>query len=414
MTKVKKIKLAVDRLKPGIYVDLELPWKKHPFLFRRFTIKSANDIEIIKKLGLTEVIVFPEQCKTEIPKEEVDQSSEAGTKEEMWEEKKKRIEEATRFRLKRLKQAKEYSERVKKIKNFTRDLKSSPANAMRDAMEVADTMSIAFDKDSEVLINIVNFTDDSFTNHHHTLNVSVLTLSLAKGLGISSTELRQLCAGSILHDIGKSAVPYTILTKRSPLTVSEKNLLNTHPSLGGSMVRNMKDVSMEITEVIEQHHEFIDGSGFPKGLAGDKISQFARIVAITNCYDNLCNPCEAKDALTPKTAMAVLYAKYKNKLDTGIVQRFIHTMGVYPPGTVVSLSDDSIGLVTAVDSNALLQPQVLLYHPDLPRSEALHIDLKLHSDISITGALKPVDYPERIYDYLGIRERTAYFYEQLN
>lgn len=411
MSKEKKIKLSVDQLKPGIYVDLELSWTQHPFLFKQFSISSANDIEVIRDLGLTEVTVFPERCRTDIPEDVAKHSAEAGNKEEMWDKKNQRIDEAAQYRHKRQKKSKEYLERVKQIKNLTNDLKTAPANAVRDAREVAETMSAVFDDDSDVLINLVNFTDDRFTAHHHTLNVSVLTLSLAKALGIKDLELRRVCVGAILHDIGKAAVPAKVLMKKEALNISEQKLLNTHPSFGGSLTRKLKDVAIEVSEIIEQHHEFLDGSGFPKGLSGDEIGKLSRIVAITNCYDNLCNPKSTKDALTPKAAMAILYAKYKDKLDAKIVQHFIQTMGVYPPGTVVCLSDDSIGLVTAVHSKTLLQPQVLLYHPDVPRSEALNMDLRLHPDLSIKDALKPGDYPKRIYDYLGISERTGYYYE---
>ena len=87
-------------------------------------------------------------------------------------------------------------------------------------------------------------------------------------------------------------------------------------------------------------------------------------------------------------------------------------MGVYPPGTVVQLSDESIGLVVAVDSKALLRPQVLLYKPEIPKNEALLVNLAQHEDLSVVQVLKPGDYPKRIYDYLGIQERVGYFYDK--
>ena len=214
-----------------------------------------------------------------------------------------------------------------------------------------------------------------------------------------------------MHDIGKAAIPAKITMKKQALNASEQKLLNTHPAFGGRLTRKLDGVSIEASEVIEQHHEHLDGTGFPKGLKGDAITKLARIVAITNCYDNLCNPPDVQKSLTPKAAIAILYTKYKDKLDTAIVQHFIRTMGVYPPGTIIILSDDSIGLVTAVDSGALLQPQILLYHPDIPRNEALHLDLKLHPDLTIKDVIVASDCPDRVYQYLGITERTGYYYE---
>ena len=412
MAKAKRVKVSVDKLKPGIYVDTELGWTEHPFLFRHFLIKSFDDIKIIKELGLKEIIVIPDKCKTNI-KEEPSHSVESGNKNKLWEAKNKRIQEASKYRLERQKKSKEYKERVRQIKTLTNDLKNAPANAIRNAKEVSELMSSAFDSESDVLINLVNFTDDEFTSHHHTLNVTVLTLSIAKAMGIVDLELRHLCIGAILHEIGKVAVPSKILLKKEPLNASEKKLLDTYPLLGGKLARKLEGASVDSAEVIEQHHEFLDGSGYPVGLKGDQITRLARIVAITNCYDELCNPPDIKKALPPKQAMAVLYAKYKDKLDANIVQLFIKTMGVYPPGTMVTLSDGSIGLVTAVSSKSLLQPQILLYHPDIPKSEALHMDLQEHPELSIKDTLLPGDLSKRIYDYLGVRERACYFYDKL-
>lgn len=411
MTKKKKLKIHINKLKPGLYIDLELSWTQHPFLFRRFKIKSHDEITVIRELGLQEVTVYPERSSAGIDTEPTNGIIE--NKDKLWQKKQQRIDEAAEYRNKRHRQAKAYTERVKQIKNLTNNLRQAPANAMRDAKEVADIMSSAFEDASEVLINLVNFSDDRFSAHHHTLNVTVLTLSLAKSMNLKGQELRKVCIGALLHDIGKNFVPDKVLFKRSALTSSEKKLLNTHPVLGGKLAKDLPDVAKGVAEIIEQHHEFIDGSGYPKGLKGESIDELSRIVAITNTYDNLCNPPDPKHALTPKAAMAVMYTKYNGKLDGKIMQHFIQSMGIYPPGTVVRLSDDSLGLVTAVHSKDLLKPEILLYHEDIPRSEALHINLRQHAESSILEALKPGDYPKRIYDYLGIKERAAYFYEPI-
>lgn len=409
MATEKKVKISVSKLKPGLYVDLELGWTQHPFLFRRFKISSVDEIAVIRELGLQEVVVYPERSSANI--ENDPQQGIVDNKDSLWQKKQQRIDEASDYRNKRNKQAKAYAERVKQIKNLTNNLRQAPANAMRDAKEVAELMSSAFEDASHVLINLVNFSDDRFTMHHHTLNVTVLTLSLAKAMGIEGIALRKACIGALLHDIGKNFVPDKILFKRTALTTPEKKILNTHPILGGKLARDLPDVGDGVAEIIEQHHEFLDGTGYPKGLKADAIDPLARIVAITNTYDNLCNPPDPKHALTPKAAMAIMYAKYNDKLDSKIVQHFIQSMGVYPPGTVVRLSDESLGLVTTVNSKDLLNPEVLLYHEDIPRSEALHINLRQHAELSIIEAVKPSDYPKRIYDYLGIRERAAYYYE---
>ncbi len=413
--KNKTIKLPVNKLVPGLYVDLELSWREHPFLFSRFRIKSDEEIEVIKGLDLQQVTVFLERSKAKIaepnPEETVNLLINV-SQESLWEDKKNRIEQATKYRYRRQKISHQYQETIKKVKNLTQDLKSTPANAIRDTHEVVESIAAAFDRKGEVLVNLVNLSDSGFSEYNHSLNVTVLALNIGSALGINEQQLRQLGVGAVLHDIGKILVPTTITMKKEKLTASELKVLQTHPTLGAKLANQINQLSGESVDIIEQHHEMLDGSGFPKGAKSTQISTLSQIVAIANIYDNLCNPADPKTALTPKAAMAILYAKYKNKLDGKLVQSFIQTMGVYPPGTVVQLSDESIGLVVSVDPKELLSPQILLYNPDIPANEALMLDLKEHKDISIADALKPGSYPKRIYDYLGIQERLGYFYEQ--
>jgi hypothetical protein len=157
----------------------------------------------------------------------------------------------------------------------------------------------------------------------------------------------------------------------------------------------------------------MDGSGYPRGIEGRWISQMPRIVAIANIYDNLCNPGDPSRALTPRDAMAQLFQTYSGKLDKDLVSAFIKVMGVYPPGTVVQLNDDNIGLVVSVNPHYLLKPRVVLYNPDIPREQALMVDLIDRPDLEIKGALKPNEFPARILEYLGMPERLGYFYQAM-
>jgi putative nucleotidyltransferase with HDIG domain len=406
----RKVKIPVDRLVPGLFIDLERSWMNHPFLFSKFKLQSAQEIAIIKELGITEVTVIPDLSDTKLP--EAGGTGEVVTQQSLWRQKHEGIDQASTYRSNRHRIAMRYQETVKQIKNLTTDLKSAPANAVRTAFDVAADMAKAFQKDSNVLINLVNLADQRFTMYNHTLNVTVLSLYLGSSLGLDQEQLRKLGLGSVMHDIGKSAVPAKVLMKREALNPSELKLLQSHTLLGSRMVQQIDTLPPEALAIIEQHHEFLDGSGYPRGLTAADISQMARIVGIANLYDNLCNPPDAKDAMTPKNAMALLFQKYKDRLDAQIVQRFIQTMGVYPPGTIVKLSDGSIGLVVAVDPKALLKPQVLLYSEDIPRNEAVMVDLRFFTNVTVVDVLKTGQCPDRVFSYLGIQERVGYFYDQ--
>jgi hypothetical protein len=141
------------------------------------------------------------------------------------------------------------------------------------------------------------------------------------------------------------------------------------------------------------------------------MSAAARIVALVNRYDNLCNPPSLANALTPHEALSLLFAQARSQFDASMLNSFIRMMGVYPAGSVVQLTDERYALVMSVNSTRPLKPNVLVHEPHLPREEALHLNLMNLPDLGIRRSLKPSQLPADALDYLAPRPRVAYFFE---
>jgi hypothetical protein len=165
--------------------------------------------------------------------------------------------------------------------------------------------------------------------------------------------------------------------------------------------------------VLAQHHEHVDGSGFPLRLAGERLSMAARVVAIVNRYDNLCNPQARALALTPHEAVSTLFAQGRNRYDGAVLNAFIRLMGVYPAGSLVQLTDDRYALVVGVNSSRPLRPRVLVHDGRVPRNEALILDLERESDLGIRRSLAASKLPLQALEYLDPRPRVAYYFEPL-
>jgi hypothetical protein len=193
-------------------------------------------------------------------------------------------------------------------------------------------------------------------------------------------------------------------------TPSERRYYEEHVALGVQAARRM-GVSDAALAIIAQHHERADGSGFPQRLSRDRQTMAARIVALVDRYDDLCNPHLPQQALTPHEALSLMFAQGKDQFDTAIMGAFIKMMGVYPPGSAVQLTDDRYALVTAVNSSRPLKPRVLVYDPKVPRDEALLLDLQLEPALGIRRSLKPLALPRPALDYLAPGARTAWFFE---
>jgi hypothetical protein len=165
---------------------------------------------------------------------------------------------------------------------------------------------------------------------------------------------------------------------------------------------------------IAQHHELADGSGFPLRLKLDAIGVGARILALANRYDGLCNPYKVSTAMTPHEALSTIFAQLKTRFDGVALSTFVRMMGVYPPGSVVQLNDERHAIVVSVNSGRPLKPRLIVHEPGVPRHEAIILDMEHAPNTNIRRSLKPSSLPASAQDYLQPRLRMSYFFEPAN
>jgi HD-GYP domain-containing protein (c-di-GMP phosphodiesterase class II) len=210
--------------------------------------------------------------------------------------------------------------------------------------------------------------------------------------------------------VGKLDLPERVRYRDDHFTPAENQFYQEHVTHGVNAGRKM-GLKPGALLVMAQHHEHVDGTGFPMRLNSDRMSMASRIVALVNRYDNLCNPNLPSKALTPHESLSLLFAQGKNKYDTAIMGAFIKMMGVYPPGSAVQLTDDRYALVTGVNSSRPLKPRVLVHDPRVPRDEALMLDLEKVPALGIRRSVKPLQLPREALEYLSPRPRVVYFFE---
>jgi putative nucleotidyltransferase with HDIG domain len=244
----------------------------------------------------------------------------------------------------------------------------------------------------------------------HAMNVTIVALLMGRTFGLAPEDMLDLGVGAMLHDIGKLDLPDRVRHREDHFSGSEVRAYEEHVAHSVSHARKM-GLSSGAILVIAQHHEHADGSGFPLHLNTDRMTAGARIVALVNRYDNLCNPNLAARALTPHESLSLLFAQGKTKFDTAILGAFIRMMGVYPAGSTVQLTDDRYALVVGVNSSRPLKPRVLVYEARVPRDEALILDLETVQGLGIRRSIKPAQLPVTALEYLAPRPRVAYFFE---
>lgn len=245
----------------------------------------------------------------------------------------------------------------------------------------------------------------------HALNVSLVAMLLGRTQQLPAEQLRCLGRAALLHDIGKLELPERARAAECLTQPAELALYRDHVAHGVVLGQHM-GLDETALLILSQHHELDDGSGFPQHMRGQQIHPLARIVAIVDRYDRLCNPALPALAVTPHEALSRMFSQCRSQFDATLLSAFIRMMGVYPPGSCVQLSDERYASVVSVNASRPLKPSVLVCELDRSPDDALILDLdRAPAGLSIRRSLKPAALPAAVRDWLSPRPRMVYFFE---
>ncbi|HET6719226.1 MAG TPA: HD-GYP domain-containing protein, partial [Rhodocyclaceae bacterium] len=378
--------IRMDQLCIGLHVRLDR-WLGHPFLFSSFKIKDEAQIAALRAMGLEEIEYLPQRSDTRpaepaartIPPPAATAPNAAF--DALMQQKRERIETLSKERARIQAAEKKYVKTANSVKNVGRIANSNPSQAAAQAGEIADDLVEAFLAEEAPFIHLMGDHVADESAYYHSLNVTVLALIMARAVGIGDAQtVHDIVRGAVLHDVGKALIPSQVLLKTEDLNSAELKLLNLHPGYGIKLMQGVEGLPRRVLEIILYHHEMVDGSGYPKGLAGDAIDPAVRIVAIANAYDNLCNPRQVERSRTPSEALSHLFKNESAKFDRATLAAFIKALGIYPPGTIVKLKSGRIGIVMSVDSADLLHPDLMIYDQTIPKEDAAVLNLRRDLD----------------------------------
>lgn len=407
-----------DQLCIGLYVHLDLGWMSHSFTFSNFKIKTNKQIDQIQELHLERIRYDPlrSDCEPlplepaepapppvvsvkppEPPAPPVVEKPAAAVRTAAPAERRTRSE-----RLKQLHEIihtseKEFLRDAEAVTQLVRNLATQPQESKQKAEALVGNLVDSVVTESDVVLHALGGNRAGSEIYVHSLNVTVLALTLAKSLDMSEKDARDLGVAAIFHDIGRGSDSIY------------KSFLNQHCENGARMLLEA-GFPERIARIVLQHHEHVDGSGYPKHLMSTQIDPLARLLALVNAYDNLCNPANPAAAMTPYETLAHMYAKDFQKYDATLLKLLIKSLGVYPPGSVVQLSDDNFGLVMTVNPDKPLLPFVMIYDPSIPREAPAILDLSEEPSLSIKKCLRPGQLSTEVYDYLSPRKRVCYYF----
>ncbi|MCG6201637.1 HD-GYP domain-containing protein [Psychromonas antarctica] len=414
---MSRIKLSTDRLTTGLYIKLPCSWSEHPFLFGSFKIQEQEQVKVLQSLQFKHVLFYPDKSDG-LPLPANTEKAETENKEEqksdylntLWIEKEQRIEEQQVY-IRNLKKCEnDFKQSLTIVRSINLKLEKQASSALEDAKELITDITNKLNHRKNPILHLMEEGKEGDKYHSHVFHVAILSMLLGKALALSQQELIYLGLGALFHDMGISKIPTQILYNNPNITQAEKNYLKLHVRYGLDKISHIADFPAPASEIIAQHHEHLDGSGYPQGLSDQQISLLTQIVTIADEYDTLCNPSDKHPARTPSHALSFLYKNRKEQLNTKVLGLLIKELGIYPPGSIVQLCNQKLALVMSVSKDNILQPNVLIYDPAIPKNNAPIISLS-KLNLKIEKVILPWKLPENIQEYLNPRVRVNYYFE---
>lgn len=419
------ILIDISQLRVGMYIQLDLGWMRHPFPTSSFRVASAEQIAILRGLGLSEVRYVPNKSDPDlqelvpaawsVPEMAAPLANgldtpasgvttvvdpEAQRRRELLEVQNRTLAACN----------KRFSEATRDYQSMERSVSEQPDQARAKGEALVNGCVTELLENGDSVIRLLS-EGVGERNALHPINVMVISLLLGRSLGMKSVELHDLGIAALIHDLGKLKLPPNLRQPTPSMIPMERTRYETHVAESVALAKRM-GMSDAVLTAVARHHEMADGSGFPLRLKGVDLGRVSQVLALVNHYDRMCNPAMGVTALTPHEALSVIFAQLKARFDSVVLGAFIRMMGVYPPGSIVQLVNDRYAIVASVNSSRPLRPRVIVHDPRVPKDEAPILDLETVPELGIRRSLKPAQLPRDALDYLSPRQRICYFFER--
>ncbi len=357
--------VSVDKLEPGLVVSENIYTIDDRLILTKGTILSDKDIARIKAHSLYNV--FVEDKKKAVPNK-----VEKPLEEQSYSERLRNSEEFIRFKEHIEEHAEVLEESFRMIANDSMplDVDKLTEPVYHLFVEAGGTAGI-FDM-------LHNLRDSSDTVYMHSLNVSLISNTIASWLRMSEEEIRLATAGGLLHDIGKMLISSELLDKETPLSETEEKIMRTHVTKGYQLLRD-KDVDQRIKNCVLMHHEKRDGSGYPLHLRGEKIDKLASIVCVANVYDELTSKRAYRNSICPFAVIELFERNGLEKYDPDVIMTFLTNIVNTFIANRVLLSTGQSGEIIFINPTYLSKPVVKCGNE--------YVDLSKKKELSIISVI---------------------------
>jgi HD-GYP domain-containing protein (c-di-GMP phosphodiesterase class II) len=390
-------RISIDQLKVGMKVErLDRSWLATPFLRHRFTITSAEEIEQLHASGVQQIDVDVYDDRQEsgslVPPMPV------GTAVSLPIPPTPETEPSTVPFAEELPVARQVYKAAKLIiQQAMDDVRMGRALNIEAVSEVVGRMADSILRNPDALTSLTRLKQFDEYTFFHSVNTSALALSVGRHLRYARAPLLQLGTGMLLHDIGKTLIPIELLNKPGRYEADEFEIMKQHVLRGAEILSSSTGLTDMFLKPTLEHHERVDGTGYPHQRAKQDLSQFGLIAAIVDIYDAVTSDRCYHKGKTPHDTLQLLYRLgTQGHVDGVLVQQFVQVVGVYPVGSCVALNTGEAAIVKQFNHHVPLEPLVVLVTDETGRHRSTPLDLDLTAQFhqpkkKIVSILDPIN-----------------------
>lgn len=276
-------------------------------------------------------------------------------------------------------------------RDFITQLRSGSTPNINDLSKLSQDIIDSVFEDADALSCLLMLKDANEYLVEHAINCAILLTMFAKARGMPQEEIEDLTMAGLLMDIGMASLPSDVLSKKTDFNESDWLVVKTHVDIGTALVKDLGDVQAIVLDVIANHHERIDGSGYPKAKAAKEISVYSQMAAIVDSYDAMTSDRNYKQPLNATLALQQL--SQDKSLDSDLVVEFINAIGLHPVGSLVELESKKLGIVSHRSAEHPLEPMVMVFYSleDQTHMDVERVDLR-NTDDSIVAGVRPEEF----------------------